>query len=69
MGLFKDIGKIGLLVSFIAAVAYELTGANFLKAFSLVTGILSLVILSSYLTQLKQVSKARDVLVLLRLLK
>lgn len=69
MGIFKDIGKIGLIVSFIAAVAYELTGTNSLKAFSIVTGILSLVILSSYLAQVKGISKARDILVFLRLLK
>ena len=69
MGIFKDVGKMGLIVSFIAAVAYELTGASSLKAFSIVTGILSLVILSSYLTQVKGMSKARDILVFLRLLK
>ena len=69
MGIFKDIGKIGLIVSFIAAVAYELTGTNSLKAFSIVTGILSLVILSSYLAQVKGISKARDILVFLRFLK
>jgi len=69
MGIFKDVGKIGLLVSFIAAVAYELTGASSLKAFSIVTGVLSLVILSSYLAQIKGISKARDTLVFLRLLK
>ncbi len=69
MVIFKDIGKIGLLVSFIAAVAHELTGASSLKAVSIITGILSLVILSSYLTQIKGMSKARDVLVFLRLLK
>ena len=69
MGIFKDIGKIGLLVSFIAAVAYELTGASSLKAVSIITGVLSLVILSSYLAQIKGVSKARDILVFLRLLK
>lgn len=69
MGIFKDVAKLGLLVSFIAAVAYEFTGANSLKAFSLVTGILSLSILTSYLIQLKGISKARDVLVFLRLLK
>ena len=69
MGIFKDIGKIGLLASFTAAVAYELTGASSLKVISIVFGILSLVILSSYLTQIKGMSKARDVLVFLRLLK
>ena len=69
MGIFKDIGKIGILVSFIAGATYELTGANSLKAVSLVTGLLSLVILSSYLTQIKGISKGRDVLVFLRLLK
>ena len=69
MGLFKDIGKIGLLVSFIAAVAYELTGASSLKVFSIVTGVLSLVILSSYLAQVKGISKARDVLQYFKLLK
>lgn len=69
MGIFKDIGKMGLLVSFIAALAYELTGVNSLKALSLATGILSLVILSSYLAQIKGLSRARDILVFLRLLK
>ena len=69
MGIFKDVGKMGLIVSFIAAVAYELTGSSSLKAFSIVTGVLSLVILSSYLTQIKGMSKARDILVFLRLLK
>ena len=69
MGIFKGIGKIGIIVSFIAALAYELTGASFLKAISIVTGALSLVILSSYLTQIKGISKARDVLVFLRLLR
>jgi len=69
MGIFKDIGKVGLIVSFIAAVAYELTGASSLKAFSILIGILSLVILSSYLTQIKGMSKGRDILVFLRLLK
>lgn len=69
MGIFKDIGKVGLIVSFISAIAYELTGASSLKAFSIVVGVLSLVILSSYLTQVKGMSKARDILVFLRLLK
>ncbi len=69
MGMFKDIAKLGILVSFIAAVAYELTGASSLKIVSIVTGILSLVILSSYLAQIKGISKARDILVFLRLLK
>ncbi len=69
MGLFKDIGKAGLIVSFIAAISYELTGASSLKVVSIVTGVLSLVILSSYLAQVKGVSKARDILVFLRLLK
>jgi len=69
MGIFKDIGKIGLLVSFLSAVAYELTGASSLKAVSIVTGVLSLAILSSYLAQIKGISKARDILVFLRLLK
>ena len=69
MGIFKNIGKLGILVSFVAAVAYELTGSDFMKAFSLVTGILSLVILSSYLSQLRHLGKARDVLHYFRLLK
>ena len=69
MWIFKDIGKIGLLISFIAAVAYELTGTNSLKVISIVTGILSLSILTPYLIQLKNMNKARDVLVFLRLLK
>ena len=69
MGIFKDIGKIGLIVSFITAVAYELTGSNSFKAISIVTGILSLVILSSYLAQVKGISKARDVLQYFKLLK
>ena len=69
MGIFKDIGKFGILISFLAAVAYELTGASSLKVLSIVFGVLSLVILSSYLTQIKGMHKARDVLVFLRLLK
>ena len=69
MGIFKDIGKAGILFSFLAAVAYELTGASSLKVLSIVFGVLSLVILSSYLTQIKGISKARDILVFLRLLK
>ena len=69
MGMFKDIAKLGILVSFIAAVAYELTGASSLKVVSLVTGALSLSILTSYLIQLRGMGKARDILVFLRLLK
>jgi hypothetical protein len=69
MGIFKDIGKIGILVSFLAALAYELTGTSSLKVISIITGALSLAILSSYLAQIKGMSKARDILVFLRLLK
>ncbi|MEM5805937.1 MAG: hypothetical protein QXM85_01945 [Candidatus Aenigmatarchaeota archaeon] len=59
----------GILISFLAALAYEFTGANSLKVISIVTGLLSLIILSSYLSQTKGISKARDILVFLRLLK
>ncbi|MBI1978551.1 MAG: hypothetical protein HYS62_00645 [Candidatus Aenigmarchaeota archaeon] len=69
MGIFKDIGKMGILISFFAAVAYELTGASSLKAISIVTGILALTILTSYLAQARGIGKARDILVFLRLLK
>jgi hypothetical protein len=69
MGIFKDIGKMGILISFFAAVAYELTGATSLKAVSIITGILALTILSSYLTQINGMSRARDMLTFLRLLK
>lgn len=69
MGIFKDIGKMGLILSFLSAGAYELTGANSLKAISIVIGFLSLVIITSYLTQIKGMSKARDVFTYLRLLK
>ena len=69
MGIFKDIGKIGLIVSFLAALAYELTGTNSLKAISIVLGILSLSILASYLAQAKGMSKVRDILQYFKLLK
>jgi hypothetical protein len=66
--LFKDIGKLGLVFSFFAAVAYEITGAISFKAVSIIIGALSLVILSSYLAQ-TQLHKAKDILMYLRLLK
>lgn len=61
MGILKDIAKMGILVSFIAAVAHEFTGYAPLKIYSIVTGALSLSILSSYLLKLKG-SKSRDLL-------
>lgn len=69
MGIFKNIGKLGIVVSFLAAVGYEVTGYTSLKVFSLITGMLSLSILTSYLLQLKGLNTTRDVLVFLRLLK
>lgn len=69
MGLFKNIGKTGILISFIAAVAYDITGVGFLKTVSLVTGILSVTILASYLTQFGHWSREKDVLHYFRFLK
>lgn len=67
--MYKNIGKMGLLISFVSAVAYELTGNSSIRAFSLATALLSLIILSSYLIQIKNIGKTKDVVGFLRLLK
>lgn len=69
MGLFTDLGKIGIVISFFAALVYELTGATFWKAISIIIAAISVVLLSSYLAQVRYLSKARDVLIYLKLLK
>ena len=69
MGLFTDLGKIGIVISFFAALFYEITGAAIWKAISIITAAISIVVLSSYLSEVRYLSKARDVLQYLKLLK
>lgn len=60
MWVRRNLSKLGLSMSFLAAVAYELTGANFLRAISVTVGIVSLSILISHVSDLKQIGRIRE---------
>ncbi len=69
MGLFKNLSKLGLVVSFVTAIAYEFTGSNMLKAISLIAGTLSLAMLVPYIHSIRHIAGTREVLRYFRLLK
>ena len=69
MWVSKNLSKLGLLVSFISAIAYEMTGANFLKAISLSAGVFALSVIISHNSNTRYISRVREHLHYLRLLK
>ncbi len=69
MGVKRNLSKLGLSMSFLAAVAYELTGANFLRTISLVVGIVSLSILISHVSDLKHIGRIRELTQHIRLIR
>ena len=69
MWVTKNLSKVGLLFSFLAATAYELTGIRSLKAISLVVGIVSLYMIISHISSAKYINKAKDILHYTRLMK
>lgn len=69
MWVKRNLTKIGLGMSFLTAIAYELTGSNSIRVISAAVGLISLSILISHISDLKQISRIRELVHHIRFLR